>query len=61
MSLEKLFQNHLDGLWLTSRKEVEQELISYFALKCKKTFTSVASMSLLTGGMRFYKAMKVML
>ena len=44
--------NHLDGLRLTSREEVEYKLVSYFA-STLKNITSVASISLLADGMRF--------
>ena len=48
--------NHLDSLRLTSREEI----VSFFRSKLKN-FTSVASISLLTDGMRFYEVMTVIL
>ena len=50
-------QNHLDGFSLTSKEEVEHELVSYFA-SVQKNFTSMASTSLLTDRMRFLEESK---
>ena len=43
------FQNHLNGLWLISKEQVQYDLISYFASKSLKNFTRLTARSLLTG------------
>ena len=58
--LIRRLHKHLDDLRLTSRKEGEHELVSYFAQNLKN-FTSVTFIRLLTNGMRFSEARNIML
>ena len=60
MTHSKQLQNHLDVLRLTSREEVEHELVSYLVSKPQE-FYKHGIYSLLTDGMTFQETMEVIL
>ena len=57
MTDNKWLQNHLYGLRLTLKEEIQHVLVSYFAWK-PKNFTNIQYTSLLTDEVEFNEAME---